>query len=59
MCSAAAPTYFKPYKMDTDYYIDGGIFANNPSINGIVEAKRFFVGVNKPYKNFSLLEVSD
>ncbi|MBD2439874.1 patatin-like phospholipase family protein [Nostoc sp. FACHB-110] len=46
MATSAAPTYFKPYKIDTadptnsGYYalVDGGVFANNPTSLAIMEA---------------------
>lgn len=45
MATSAAPTYFKPYKIDTadptnnGYYalVDGGVFANNPTSLAIME----------------------
>ncbi len=43
--TSAAPTYFEPCKIDvpdsTDYYslVDGGVFANNPSMCAYVDAK--------------------
>ncbi len=48
--SSAAPTYFQPYKLQMntgrgpDYYtfIDGGVFANNPSMCAFAEAKVMF-----------------
>jgi uncharacterized protein len=46
MATSAAPTYFKPYKIDTadptnsGYYalVDGGVFANNPTFLAMMEA---------------------
>ncbi|MGA1872994.1 MAG: CBASS cGAMP-activated phospholipase [Thermoplasmatota archaeon] len=46
--ASAAPTYFQPAKLmaegDLDYYalIDGGVFANNPSLCTYVEARTLF-----------------
>ena len=43
--TSAAPTYFEPFKIDTnkqaDYWalIDGGVFANNPAMCAYAEAK--------------------
>jgi uncharacterized protein len=31
MCSSAAPIYFPPYQIGNNQYIDGGVYANNPS----------------------------
>lgn len=39
MASAAAPTYFQPYEIPPyDYFADGGLYANNPSVTAIAEA---------------------
>jgi patatin-like phospholipase/acyl hydrolase len=63
LSTSSAPTYFPIHKiMDTDrsgYYIDGGVWANNPSMIGITEALRFFVGKNKSYDNYSLLSIGN
>lgn len=46
--TSAAPTYFEPVKIETDdrseYYalVDGGIFANNPAMCGLAEAKAMY-----------------
>jgi patatin-like phospholipase/acyl hydrolase len=40
MASCAAPLYFKTAKLKDSFYIDGGLWANNPSLIGIVEAIR-------------------
>lgn len=36
--TTAAPTYFAPCEIGNSLYIDGGIFANDPSICAVVEA---------------------
>lgn len=44
--TSAAPTYFEPLKLETDgtvdYWalVDGGVYANNPTLCGLVEAKK-------------------
>lgn len=57
--TAAAPTYFEPSKIETndlaDYYsfIDGGVFANNPTMNAYVEAKSLYPNA----KNFFVVSL--
>ncbi|MCF7695866.1 patatin-like phospholipase family protein [Mycetohabitans sp. B2] len=41
LATSAAPTYFPPYRVTSNnlgYFVDGGVFANNPSIVAISEA---------------------
>ena len=42
MASAAAPTFFEPYEIPgldgSEYFADGAIYANNPSVTAIAEA---------------------
>lgn len=40
MASCSAPTYFDPYMVDHYSLIDGGLWANNPSLVAAIEAKR-------------------
>ncbi|WP_102272448.1 CBASS cGAMP-activated phospholipase [Cytobacillus massiliigabonensis] len=64
LATAAAPTYFPIQEIATmgdfnDQFVDGGLFANNPSLHGIQEAYRYFIGKgNHKYGKFSLLSVS-
>jgi patatin-like phospholipase/acyl hydrolase len=38
LATSAAPTYFPSHGLDRRALIDGGVFANNPSLAGVVEA---------------------
>ncbi len=40
MATSAAPTFFQPMKISDAYHVDGGIWANNPSLVGVIEAIR-------------------
>lgn len=59
LATSAAPTYFPIVSFDTMagyQFVDGGLWANNPSLLGIQEALKFFY--NKEESQFSLLSVS-
>ncbi len=61
LATAAAPTYFPIAKIDGipgGQFVDGGVWANNPSLVGINEALRFFVGEGKQYQSFRLLSIA-
>jgi len=57
--TSAAPTYFEPLKLNkpnsSDYYalVDGGVYANNPSLYAYAEAKR----VHKEVNDFLLISL--
>ena len=38
MATSAAPTFFEPYQIKSHAFVDGGVFANNPSMFAIAEA---------------------
>lgn len=69
----AAPTFFDPIRISisdtTDYYtlLDGGIFANNPSLCALIEARKFYpdaeefivvsIGTGEPTRKYELERV--
>jgi len=40
--TSSAPTFFPPYCVGDKALIDGGVYANNPSMVGYIEAKKYF-----------------
>lgn len=58
MATSAAPTYFPIHSIDDTLYIDGGVWANNPSLCGLLEAIRFFVGEGRDYSHVEMLSIS-
>lgn len=65
LATSAAPTYFNPYtstysKIDstaTEHFtlkLDGGVFANNPTLIGILEANR---GLGIPLENLEVVSI--
>jgi len=61
LATSAAPTYFPLAEIDFyDYkqFIDGGVWANNPSLIGLIEALTYFVGDKKEYDGIQILSVS-
>lgn len=64
LATSAAPTYFDPYSgtykdlkgLDQSFQnkVDGGVFANNPALNGIIEAKKAF---NLELSDLSVLSI--
>jgi uncharacterized protein len=61
LATSAAPTYFP--LAEIDYYdrkqfIDGGVWANNPTMVGVIEALTYFVGEGKQFGSIEVLSVS-
>jgi hypothetical protein len=61
LATSAAPTYFPlceiPY-YDDKQFIDGGVWANNPTMTGVIEALSYFVGDGKDFDSIQVLSVA-
>lgn len=60
LATSSAPTFFPISQVrgfTNGYFIDGGLWANNPAFVGMVEAYCYFVGENKPYQRFQMLSI--
>lgn len=60
MATSAAPFYFPvatSANIPGGQYVDGGLWANNPALIGLIEACRFFAGPNKPFKSVRILSI--
>lgn len=61
LATSAAPTYFplcEIERYDQKQFIDGGVWANNPTLVGVIEALTYFVGQGKEYQGIEVLSVS-
>ena len=61
LATSAAPTYFPLAESkfyDMEQFIDGGVWANNPTLVGLLEALNNFVGDGKNYTNIEILSIS-
>jgi hypothetical protein len=58
--TSAAPTFFPVAEIDGlpgRQFCDGGLWANNPTLVGMIEALRFFAGPDKPYDSIRILSI--
>lgn len=58
LATSAAPTYLPIHEHNNILYADGGLWANNPSLCGLLEALKYFVGTQKQFSTFKILSVS-
>ncbi len=59
--TSAAPTFFPLAEIEKEnntQYVDGGVWANNPSLVGLTEAIWYFVGPGKAFDHLNLLSVA-
>ncbi|CAM3435275.1 CBASS cGAMP-activated phospholipase [Sphingobacterium prati] len=61
LATSAAPTYFPMAEIsayDNKQFIDGGVWGNNPTLVGYLEALQYFVGKGKEFEKLKILSVS-
>lgn len=61
LATSAAPTYFPVAEIanyDNKQFIDGGVWANNPTLVGYIEALKYFVGEGKEFDSLKILSLS-
>jgi patatin-like phospholipase/acyl hydrolase len=61
LATSAAPTYFPMAEIEYyDYkqFVDGGVWANNPTLVGLIEALTYYVGKDKKFKKLKILSIS-
>mgnify|MGYP000518398945 CR=1 FL=1 len=61
LATSAAPAYLPIVTIDTydrKQFIDGGVYANNPTLVGVMEALRYFVGIGKRFQKLMVMSIS-
>lgn len=58
LATSAAPSYYPIHEHKGVLYTDGGVWANNPSLCGLLEALDYYVGDVKEFDNYSILSIA-
>ncbi|WP_392447034.1 CBASS cGAMP-activated phospholipase [Capnocytophaga canis] len=61
LATSAAPTFLPMAELkcfNNEQFIDGGVWANNPTMVGLLEALDYFVGDGKEYDSVKILSLS-
>ena len=58
LATSAAPSYYPIHEHNNFLYTDGGVWANNPSLCGLLETIDYYVGEGKEFDDFSILSIS-
>ena len=61
LATSAAPTFLPMAEiksLNNNQFIDGGVWANNPTLVGYLEALKYFVGEGKKYDCIEILSIS-
>lgn len=61
LATSAAPTYLPIVTIPTynnRQFVDGGVYANNPTLVGVAEAVKYFVGKGKKFQRLMVLSVA-
>ena len=61
LATSAAPTYLPIVQIESHenkQFIDGGVYANDPTLIGIAEALKYFVGANKEFDRLMIMSVA-
>jgi len=59
LCSSAAPTYLPIRHIKEGYFLDGGLWANDPSFLSVIETLKRFVGEDKQYQKYKIFSIGN
>ncbi|MDX2246260.1 MAG: CBASS cGAMP-activated phospholipase [Bacteroidia bacterium] len=58
LATSAAPTYLPIHSIKDELFVDGGVWANNPSLCGFLEAIKYFVVEGGEYSHVEMLSIA-